>query len=59
MYYNVVVSDKDYTEQFYNQLVFHFYDDMEKALKFVELILKNSEFLVQIIPVPIDNEENE
>ena len=55
MYYNVVV--KNYIDYSGDQLVFHFGDDFEEAKQFAELILKKSDYFVEIIPILEDKKE--
>jgi len=57
MYYNVLIRDGDINEITTNQLIFHFQNDFEKALKFVKKILEISNYEVEILPF-LDNEEN-
>ena len=58
MRYNVIVSDdKDFSAQFRNELVFHFGENKEKAVQFVELILKISDYYVSILPIKEENDE--
>lgn len=57
MYFNVVISDSEETNYYSNQLVFHFGKNLEKAKEFAKLILKISDYYVEIIPL-LDKEEN-
>lgn len=57
MYYNVVISDGEYDDQFYNSLVFYFGDNKEKAIRFAELVLSVSNYHVSILP--FKEEKNE
>lgn len=51
MFYNVVIRDNDYLQnEFYNQLVFTFYE-LDEAIKFESLILKTSNYCVEIIQI--------
>lgn len=54
MYYNVVV--KNYIGYAGEQLVFHFGDDFEEALKFVNYIAKISYYNIELLQL---NEEEE
>lgn len=56
MYFNVVVSESDSPLDF---LAFKFGCDIEKAQKFCELVLKTSDYRVEIIPVLIEEEKEE
>ena len=54
MYYNVVV--KNYIGYAGEQLVFHFGDNFEEALKFVNYIAKISDYNIELLQL---NEEEE
>lgn len=49
MYFNVVIKDKTVFEGESNQLVFHFGNDLDKAVKFANQILKISTYHVEIL----------
>ena len=53
MYYNVVV--KNYIDYSGEQLVFHFGDDFEEALKFVNYIAEISDYNIEFLQ--LDEEE--
>ena len=53
MYYNVVV--KNYIGYSGEQLVFHFGNDFEEALKFVNYIAKISDYNIELLQ--LDEEE--
>ena len=53
MYYNVVV--KNYIGYAGEQLVFHFGDNLEKALDFVNYIAKISDYNIELLQ--LDEEE--
>lgn len=57
MYYNVVVADGDMMDEFYNQLVFYFGDNKEKAMRFAELVLSVSDYRVSILPFKEEKDE--
>lgn len=49
MYYNVVV--KNYISYSGEQLVFHFGNDFEEALKFVNYIAKISDYNIELLQI--------
>ena len=55
MYINIVVKDMD--SYYQNQLVFHFEENFEEALKFAEKILRISDYSVEILQFFNDEEE--
>lgn len=57
MYYNVVV--KNYIDYSGEQLVFHFGDDFEEALKFVNYIAKISEYHIEFLQFKEDDNKEE
>lgn len=57
MYYNVVIKDSD-GYSWNNELIFHFENDMQKALEFCEIVLKTSNNFVEILPF-VDNESED
>ena len=57
MYYNVVV--KNYIGYAGEQLVFHFGDDFEEALKFVNYIAKISEYHIEFLQFKEDDNKEE
>ena len=57
MYYNVVV--KNYIGYSGEQLVFHFGDDFEEALKFVNYIAKISDYNIELLQLDEDDNKEE
>lgn len=58
MCFNVVIhEDEEYIND-NNYLVFHFGEDLEKAKKFSEQILKISNYYVEIIPILKEKKED-
>lgn len=49
MYYNVVVKDSFYGDGEYNQLVFYFGDNKQKALEFATYMAKISEYHIEFL----------
>ena len=56
MYFNVVIHEAEECIQG-NYLVFHFGNNLEKAKKFCEQILKISNYYVEIVPILKDKKE--
>lgn len=56
MYYNVVVKDSN-GYGWDNELIFHFQNDLQKALEFCEMILKISNNSVEILQFVDDGSE--
>ena len=57
MYFNVVIHEVEECMQG-NYLVFHFGNNLEKAKKFCEQILKISNYYVEIVPILKDKKED-
>lgn len=59
MYFNVVVKDNIDICYEDNQLVFHFGEDFEEALKFAEKVLRISDYNVEILQFYNEDKEEE
>ena len=59
MYYNVVIKDDVEESLTQNELVFHFGDDFEEALKFVNYIAEISEYHIEFLQFKEDDNKEE
>ena len=56
MFYNVVVTEDEYEDPYYSQLVFSF-NSLDEALKFTEIILQTSDYIVKILKIEDKGEQ--
>lgn len=59
MYYNVVIKDDVEESLTQNELVFHFEDDYEEAIKFLNYIIKISDYHVEFLQFNIKDKKEE
>ena len=59
MYYNVVIKDDVEESLTQNELVFHFEDNYEEAIKFLNYIIKISDYHVEFLQFNIKDKKEE
>ena len=59
MYYNVVIKDEIEENISQNQLVFHFENNYDEAIKFLNYIITISDFHVEFLQFHEENQEEE
>ena len=59
MYFNVVIKDDVEESLTQNELVFHFEDDYEEAIKFLNYIIKISDYHVEFLQFNIKDKKEE